>query len=296
MAILIMTAPIGWAAAPIIGATATPNRIVVGDTVRYEIAVTMNSLQVLDTPILKEGELEVVDIETIENQLKSGLTTIQFRQTLQSFKPGDWVVPTQTVYWVTNGARQSKQIPAIPIQIISSLETTQNVEMLPTAKPKHLPRLRWTLIVGSFVGLISCAALWSYLKWKESQAKPYEGTPKRQHSDKSPKELALESIDRLNHHGFIAKGELKAHYSDLTEIIKQFLSRELDHSFMDATTSQTLVEIKPLIDLETNKRLQKLLEFMDTVKFAAWVPESEKHSEALRRAEEIIQRLSERDE
>jgi hypothetical protein len=88
-----------------------------------------------------------------------------------------------------------------------------------------------------------------------------------------PHELALKKLEALHKKNYIASGQVKEHYAELTAIVREYLEKRFGVPALESTTLETMRMLKsrefpsPLV-----APLQELLEQADLAKFARISP------------------------
>jgi len=113
-----------------------------------------------------------------------------------------------------------------------------------------------------------------------------------------PFEEALEKLQELDNKLLWQNNEIKKYYSELTEIIRVFIEKELEIPALEITTHELVSllsdynnpkNIKPA--KETIRKLNALLQEADLVKFAKSTPLSHEIEEDRRVAEKVLNDL-----
>ena len=83
------------------------------------------------------------------------------------------------------------------------------------------------------------------------------------------------ALRRLAEKDLIRKGELKAFYTELSEVMKRYAGRRFEVPYLERTTSEVLSDLKPRkLAQGVVLELRAILEASDLVKFAKLVPET----------------------
>jgi hypothetical protein len=104
-----------------------------------------------------------------------------------------------------------------------------------------------------------------------------------------PHELALKKLDALKQKNRIAAGQVKEHYAELTDILREYLEKRFEIPALESTTHETVQALQglefpnPLI-----APLQQLLEQADLAKFARSIPEESFYESSFSLARQLI--------
>jgi hypothetical protein len=114
----------------------------------------------------------------------------------------------------------------------------------------------------------------------------------------APYEEAIQKLHDLDEKLLWQNNKVKEYYSELTEIVRAYIERELNVPALESTTDElveTLIDFndsKAIVTTkETIKKLQGLLREADLVKFAKSKPLSEEIEENRKEAKEVIDDL-----
>ena len=88
------------------------------------------------------------------------------------------------------------------------------------------------------------------------------------------------------------QGEVKKYYSELTNIVREYLEGRYDILALESTTDEILKDLQDLkeeeFEVELWSKLKDMLQTGDLVKFAKAKPNIEKHSQYLKDAKEMV--------
>lgn len=89
-----------------------------------------------------------------------------------------------------------------------------------------------------------------------------------------PHELALKKLEVLQQKNRISRGQVKEHYAELTDIIREYLEKRFAVPAQESTTYETVLRLKKAaFPQQWLQPLQELLEQADLAKFARVVPD-----------------------
>lgn len=111
-------------------------------------------------------------------------------------------------------------------------------------------------------------------------------------------EVALEKLDAISESMLWTRGEVKEYHTQLTDVVREYISRRFDVSSTEKTSDTTLREIRPLLvqypDLYT--QLHSMLTLADYVKFAKFIPSEMENEQSLRSAYHFVRTTAIKDE
>jgi hypothetical protein len=118
-------------------------------------------------------------------------------------------------------------------------------------------------------------------------------------------EVALEKLDEIKATKIWKDGKVKEYQTELTDVVREYISRRFDVQSTEKTSDETLRELKPLLlsaslndgmsaasPLNDGKalyeRLKKMLQLADLVKFAKWHTTPDENESALLTAYDFV--------
>ena len=104
--------------------------------------------------------------------------------------------------------------------------------------------------------------------------------------------IAYEQLELLRQKQLWQKSLFKEYYTDLTDILRQYIDKRFNISAMEMSSEDLIGEFKSHKDLNANKELMTLLRSIlsisDLVKFAKWVPLPDENSLAFNSVTKFI--------
>ena len=267
-------------------ATDTTN-IRIGEQFEYKISVdeTQNVI-IPKLENLKGFEIVKEDkIDTVKNRLiKKYLLTV--------FDSGAFYIPQQQIF-IRNQAYLSD---SLLINVATVPVDTTKIKQFPIKAIKSEPYIfddfkpyLWWVALGI---LIISLILYFVLKKKEEEIIE-ETVPAL-----PPFEEAMEKLQELDKKLLWQNNQVKAYYSELTEIVRGYIERELNIPALENTTDEIMDMLQELhrsneiiTSKETVQKLKELLREADLVKFAKSKPLSDEIEEDRKDAEAIVNNL-----
>ena len=269
-------------------ATDTTN-IRIGEQFLFKIVIKDTANVIFPEKLENLTSLEVVKdvkIDTFKNSLiKKYLMT--------GFDSGAFYIPTQQIF-IKNRAYLSDSV-LINVATVAVDTTKQKMFPIKAIQSEPLiyddfkPYIIWVVLAILLIGLFIY-----YLKnRKKPEIKEVEII-----NTLPPFEEALEKLQELDNKLLWQNNEIKKYYSELTEIIRVFIEKELEIPALEITTHELVSllsdynnpkNIKPA--KETIRKLNALLQEADLVKFAKSTPLSHEIEEDRRDAEKVLNDL-----
>ena len=99
-------------------------------------------------------------------------------------------------------------------------------------------------------------------------------------------EVALEKLDAIKEKKIWQQGQVKEYYTQLTDVVREYIARRFEVSSIEQTSDETLRDIRPLLSERKDlyDQLRKMLTLADLVKFAKWSTTPDENELSLRNA------------
>ena len=285
--ILILTTTIGLAQESMVKAEIDTTNIRIGE--QFNLKISVNEIQNVIIPKLKLKGLEIVD-STKTDTLKNSLVR---KYILTGFDSGAYYIPQQQIF-VKN---QAYLTDSLLVNVATVAIDTTKVKKFPIKSIKKEPYTFDDYKIYIYIILAALAIIGFWIYWfvirkrkEEEEAPTYRTLP--------PYEEAIYRLNELDEKLLWQNNKIKEYYSELTEIVRGYIERELKVPALENTTDQVLEMIKDFKDSdtiqtseETIQKLRDLLREADLVKFAKSKPLAIEIEEDRKDAENIISNL-----
>jgi hypothetical protein len=133
-------------------------------------------------------------------------------------------------------------------------------------------------------------AFGGYRAWKKREAR-IASTPVPAPPPRPAHEVALERLEALGRSGRVERGELKAYFVELSEILRDWAGARYGFDSLELTMDELMLELskRDTRGLQA-KRFETLLTRADLVKFAKYVPDVSEATDAMGTAVELVER------
>lgn len=272
---------------PVVMAQIDTTNIRIGEQFEFKITV-QDTANVILSKLENIKGLEVIEdlkIDTIKNQLIK-------KYILTSFDSGAYYIPQQQIF-----IRQKLHLTdSLLINVATVAIDTTKQKMFPIKAIQSEPYIFddykqyiWYGIVAILIiGLILYFALRKKKVVEEKEIVP--ALP--------PYEEAIQKLHELDEKLLWQNNQVKAYYSELTDIVRGFIERELKVPALESTTDELIDILTDFHQIEsiattkkTIKKLRDLLREADLVKFAKTKPMSEEIEMSRKDAEEVVNEL-----
>ena len=239
----------------------------IGEEIRYAVEVIVDST---DLVLFPEGQsflpLEMIESYKVDTTYEQAKYRLIKKYGLTQFDSGSYTIPPQKI--VINDKVFSTDSVKIEVADVP-VDTTQQkmFEIKPAIEvgspPFNFMKLLYWLLPLVLLGGIG----WYLFRRKKKREAEEEQLP--------PYEEALASLKQLDSSNLLSANRSKDYYSQLTEIVKRYLDREIDDTALESTSDE-LIERLQLhkdagnfeFDAETISKLDAILKRADLVKFA----------------------------
>ena len=286
--IFALFSTIGFAQSSMVNSQVETSSIRIGEQFQYKISVKGTENVILPKLVLGKG-LEIIDsakVDTVNNML------IQ-KYVLTGFDSGAFYIPQQQVF-VRN---QAFLTDSLLINVATVEIDTTKIKKYPIKSIKSEPYVfdDFKMYLYLLLAALAIIGFWIYYfvirKRKVEEDKPtYKVLP--------PFEEAIYKLNELDGKLLWQNNQVKEYYSELTEIVRNYIERELQVPALEKTTDEIIGMLRNFHDAntiqtskETIKKLKELLQEADLVKFAKSKPIAIEIEEDRKDAQEIISNL-----
>lgn len=282
LAAVALTAAAAPADAITVKASVDSVELVMGDRAKLNVQVEMpsslaSSVQLVDFPILSPGteyiDFHGVDVVASDSTVTNanGRTRLDFDFTIQAFDPGAITIPPFAVV-AAQGADTVRSgivaLKVIPVDV-DSLETINPMESIVAPQTRwydYFPDwLLWTLLAV----VVAVAGTWAYLKFRRHRVIVEE----RRQAPVPPYDLAMTRLSTLRSRNLAENGHEKEYYTELVDILREYLQGRFGINAMEMTSGEILELIRKQQEATSvYEGLKQIMQLADFVKFAKMHP------------------------
>jgi hypothetical protein len=277
----------GFSQNPMVKVQVETSSIRIGE--QFDFRISVNETENVILPKLELKGLEIIDsakIDTLRNML------IQ-KYIITGFDSGAFYIPQQQVF-VKN---QAYLTDSLLIKVATVAIDTTKIKKYPIKTIKKEPYVfdDFKLYIYLLIAALLIIGFWIYYfvirKRKVEEEKPT-------YKLLAPYEEAIYKLNELDEKLLWQNNKVKEYYSELTDIIRGYIERELKVPALEKTSDEIIDMLKDFHDSEaisTNKetldKLKDLLREADLVKFAKSKPLAPEIEEDRKDAEEVVHNL-----
>ncbi len=287
----------------VVGAAIDSTTLMIGDQTDLHLRVTQEAGERVEWPVfgetLQDG-IEIVDRTIVDTltmndgrlQLNQYLTLTSFKDSLFAINPIAFASGNDT-FWTEGLAINIVQ----PFEVDTTLAIT-DIKDIEKAPIWWWGIFRWILLALLSGGIgVGAYYLWRWYKKNRKR----EEEPVNSELLRPADEVALEKLDAIKAQKIWKDGKVKEYQTELTDVVREYISRRFNVQSTEKTSDETLKEVKPLLvngDLaledgkELYERLSKMLRTADLVKFAKWHTTPDENEQALTTAYDFVKETS----
>lgn len=218
------------------------------------------------------GALEVLESYKVDTVKKGDRYELIKKYGLTQFDSGKYTIPRIPI--IINGKTVYSDSLAIEISDVKVDTLKQKMYDIKDIATVKSPMGNWWIYVLVVIGLIGLGFLIFYLlKNRKPKAKAEVIVYK------TPIEKATTLLQQLESKELWQKGAVKDYYSELTDIVRNYIEEEIKIPAMESTTSELIEGLRKAakqkklkLSNDTVENLEKVLQQADLVKFAKVTP------------------------
>ena len=276
----------------VVSAVLDSTTIFIGDQTDLHLQATMDATEQVSLPVYGETlmpEIEIVDRTIADTaQLSDGRMQVNQYLTITSFKDSLFYIAPQP--FVCGGDTLWSEPLSLnvvqPFEVDTTLAIT-DIKDIQKAPIWWWGIIRWILLALLLIGLgTGIYYLVRYIR-KHNTGATEEA---KQEPLRPAEEVALEKLDEIKAEKIWQEGKVKEYHTELTDVIREYISRRYEVSSTEKTSDETLQELKPLMKEQKDlfDRLRKMLSLADLVKFAKWTTTPDENESALLTAYDFV--------
>lgn len=262
---------------PVITVSFPQDSLMIGDQPVVKVTVDKDVTQIVGFPEFRNepgSEFEILsqsEIDTVRLDNRRETLTREYRFAV--FAPGEYNLGKINLLYIdknitdTIQSADSVYFRVKPILINpeeDKIFTVKPPVKMPVTFAEILPYLLWTLL-----GLvIIAAAIYVIIRWKKNKSLLPQ-KPKL-----PPHVVAINELERIREKNLWQSGKVKQYYTEITDVVRQYLNERYNVNAMEMTTDEILDVMQYLINRKSKgyEMLGEILKLSDLVKFAKWNP------------------------
>jgi hypothetical protein len=267
-------------------------QISVGDRAKVFITVSHNSkTSKIVWPVLPDSvnQLEVVEKAKIDTTVHGNEVVYKQRLLVTGFDSGVFVFPQLDVKVIPNGDSAYTLhtdsfrllVQTLPVDTSKAFKPIKGIISISTTWRDYLG-----YIIGGIVLLIVIIIVTVMLTKKLAKKTV---VPVKKGPTESIQDITLRKLEELDKKNLWQQDKIKPYYTELTDIVRQYIEERFNTPAMELTTDELLYKAKVHRNLQPYRALlEQLLRTADLAKFAKAQPLPEEHIAAIESAREFI--------
>ncbi|MDI6045418.1 hypothetical protein [Flavobacterium yafengii] len=244
----------------------------IGAEFKLSIKTTVDTSSKVIFPKLKNfGALEVIQSYPIDTVKMDGRYELIKKYGLTQFDSGRYVIPSIKIFIDSKPfMTDSLLVEVANVQVDTLKQKMFDIKDIAQADNPIGDWWKYLLILALIIG-IGAFIYWFIKKRQEKKL--------QEEIYKTPIEKATSLLDTLERKELWQKGEVKAYYSELTDIARNYIEEAIEIPAMESTTSELIqglraasVKKKMTLSQEIIENLERVLKQADLVKFAKSKP------------------------
>jgi hypothetical protein len=260
--------------------------ILMGDqtTLRLNVSTVKNTEIIFpalgDTLSSKVQIVKVGKTDTLNDKTNPDLLVLSRAYTITSFDPGIQMVPILTV----KSKEKLFSTRALALEVVAvKVDTTKAIYDIKEPLAVSYTWLDWlkdnwlTVVISLATVALIIGLIWYYIKRKQKKPAFIPAKPAI-----PPHRVALEKLNLLQEKHLWENNQVKTYYSELTEILRDYLEKRYKIKALEQTTEE-IIESLSSTDLPKNHKdkLNEVLLLSDLVKFAKGLPLADENKESM---------------
>ena len=216
------------------------------------------------------GDVEIISGPESRSSVEGGMNIYESLYKFTSFDTGVHVIPPQNIIVRDDGydnvLKTDSLFFAVATFDVDMEKGGADIEApyhVPLIFSEILPWILWSLLVLAVVG----GAVWLFLRYRSGKPLFTPSEP-----PVPPYERALGELEVMRTGKLWLPGNEKVFYTDLTDILRRYLSGELGMQCMESTSDEILRDAAGRVNARGLEFMTSLLTTADLVKFAKMTP------------------------
>lgn len=267
--------------------------IKIGEEIKYSIQVEADSTDVVTFP---EGQtflpLEVIESYKIDTTYEQATYRLIKKYGITQFDSGTYTIPQQKV--IIGNKTFGTDSVIVEVRDVPVDTTKQKMFDIKPAIEVDKPPFNFKKLLFWLIPIVLVLLIVGYVLFRRKKLKDAK------EEQLPPYEEAITALHTLDNSTYLKENKPKEYYSQLTEIVKRYLDREVDDTALESTSDELIARLQLHKDSgnfefssETIRRLDAILKRADLVKFAKMYQAEGQASSDRKTIEEIINETKE---
>ena len=270
--------------------------ILIGDYLNVQLSVKAPVATKVLFPAVQPwlpDSIEMIGVSKIDTLIENNIAAYKQTVTVTAFDSGSFVFPALPFYSADSVLLGTTnplpfEVTTVPVDTTLAIKDINLPVKVPLTFKEVLPYILAVLAVALLVALIVFLILRFAKKEKKPKVKVKVVPKEKAHI------IALSRLEALRIKKLWEVGEVKAYYSELTDIIRDYMENRWEFGAMEMVTPEIMTELERLnLSAEDRDRMREILSTADLVKFAKWQPMPTDHDRCFKDAVGFVQATAE---
>ena len=243
-------------------------------------------------PLFKDsiGTFDIVQQDTLLRTEQNGEIDLKKNFIVSKYSAGNYYIQPYVVRFTDAGGKyDSAQSNPIPVEIRGiEVDTSQTIKDLKQQLTVPMSAEEIAMYVGIVVAIAGLGyGIYYYIQKKRRTA----GEVKEEKKPSIPPHvLALMQLEELEAKHLWQSGEIKAYYSEATEIVRRYFEMRYGIMALEMTTGEVMTQLgKFKLETATFNSIESLLSSSDLVTFAKYHPIATENEQVISQARAIVE-------
>ncbi len=291
-----------------VSATLNKDTITIGDTLTLSLKLKnfMPGKLAIGFPVFNDtitSSVHVIQEDSIPDTLSAGKDYVLLKKsyTISAYDSGNVVIPPipfvfklDTVVDTIFTAPQFLFVKLVPVDTTKvPLKDIKKPVNTPLTFKEFIDRFGIYILAGILLLLIAFILLRYFRRRKEGKAFIEFKKP-----EEPAHVVALKRLENLRERKLWQQDKVKQYYIELTDILREYMEKQLGISAMESTSSEIIEALKELKTIDENliKNMQRVFEIADLAKFAKFKPLPDENDFAWKKAYEFVKETMPKEE
>lgn len=273
--------------------------ILIGDHLNVQLSVKVPTSTDVRFPVVQPllpDSVELIGVSKIDTLAENEMMLYKQVVTLTAFDSGSYVFPAISFYahdslLIGTTLPLSFDVATLPVDTSLAIKDIHQPVKVPLTMKEILPYVLVVLAVVLLIGLLV------FLIMRYAR----RGRPNKEKVKVKPKEkahlVALARLEALRTRKIWETGDVKRYYSELTDILREYMEDRWMFGAMEMVTPEIIDELSRLnLSEDCRLMMKQILMTADLVKFAKWQPLPTDHDRCYKDAVSFVNSTAETSE
>ncbi|MEX0812583.1 MAG: BatD family protein [Chitinophagales bacterium] len=267
--------------------------ILIGEQIRLKYTALRSDKEEIEWPAFVKkiktadgSEIEIIDQSELKIINEDGGQVREEQEfIITAFDSGYYVIPPAVFSWKketdTSWRKEDSEALLLSVYTVDTdAESGPKALKDPLDMPFKIAEIKYQLMIAALVLLLLIAA---YIWWKKRPKKEPVVPEPEPEPEIPPYQKAMQRMKLLEEKKLWQSGEIKAFYSELSEILRGYMEERYDFPALESTTDEITERLyRKDIDRQLKISVKEFLVLSDLVKFAKSMPQEDEHRQSFK--------------